>query len=244
MMYVNGIFYNGLHSMLDFDATTAERDLNPPERDRITDRPPYSSQTYDFTELFGTESYPERILRYKFIISDENGGLYLKKRVSRFRTWLYELTGKSALYDDTEKDYHFNAVCNGFSVKYKNYVMAEISVTFAADPYMLPNVTDDQKAIPLSDCRFPDLNDDGRVSAVESSMILSAAANIRSGLDSGLTEEQEFLADTDRDGEITAKDAALVSEFATLCGSGYYDNSPEGWTEFINYHLDRFSEVI
>lgn len=241
---LNGITWKGKHSLADFDATMISRDTNPPQKDRITDRPPYSSVTYDFTELFGEPSYPERTLQYQFMISDERGICYLKKRVNLFRKWLYGETGKSALYDDREDNYHFNAVCTGFSEKYTSGVIAEITVIFQADPFMLPNVPAEQYAIPVSDCRFPDLDEDERVTAHEAALIQTAAANIGAQLPSGLTEEQEFLADVDRDGKITAKDSAIVLEFASLCGTHIYSNDAEGWTKYINYKLNRLPEVI
>ena len=241
---LNGITWKGKHSLADFDATMISRDTNPPQKDRITDRPPYSSVTYDFTELFGEPSYPERTLQYQFMISDERGIYYLKKRVNLFRKWLYGETGKSALYDDREDDYHFNAVCTGFSEKYSYGVIAEITVTFQADPFMLPNVPPEQYAIPVSDCRFPDLNQNGRVDVSDAAMIQTAAANIGAGQPSGLTEEQEFLADVNRDGIINSKDAALVQEFAANAGAGNVENTPEGWTGFLNLKLGRKEEKI
>ena len=84
-MLINGITWNHLHSQLDFGATITERQLQLPEKDRITDRVPYSSITHDFTALYGNASYAERTLQYKFMISDENGIQYLKDRVERFR---------------------------------------------------------------------------------------------------------------------------------------------------------------
>ena len=73
---LNGITWKGRHSLIDFDATMISRDTNPQQKDRITDRPPYSSMTYDFTELFGKQSYPERTLQYQYMISDERGIYY------------------------------------------------------------------------------------------------------------------------------------------------------------------------
>ena len=53
-MLINGITWLGLHSQLDFDATVTYRQLDLPEKDRVTDRVPYSNITYDFTALYGT----------------------------------------------------------------------------------------------------------------------------------------------------------------------------------------------
>ncbi|MDE6706720.1 MAG: hypothetical protein K2K06_01610 [Oscillospiraceae bacterium] len=243
-MLINGISWQGLHSQLDFGATTTERQLQMPEKDRITDRVPYSSITYDFTSLYGTASYAERTLQYKFMISDEKDIRYLKERVEQFKRWLYEPVKKSALYDDTEKEYHFNAVCTSVSEKYTNGVIAEISATFMADPFKIPNATSELLAIPISDCRYPDLDGDGSVTATDATLILTASANIGSGLESGLTAEQALLADVDRDGKITARDAELVQTFSALCGAGFYTDDKDGWTKFLNYQLDRMAEVL
>ena len=154
-MLVNGITWLGLHSQLDFDATVTYRQLNLPERDRVTDRVPYSSITHDFTALYGPPGYAERTLQYKFMLSDERGIQYLKPRVERFKLWLYEPVEKSALYDDTETEYHFNAVCTSVSESYTNGVIAELTVTFAADPFKFPNASEELMEISVSDSRYP-----------------------------------------------------------------------------------------
>ena len=83
-------------------------------------------------------------------------------------------------------------------------------------------------------CRYPDITGDGRVSAADASLILAAAANIGSGHESGLTPEQEQLADVNRDGKINAIDASLVLSFAAELGVGKYSSSQEGWIDFLN----------
>lgn len=241
---INGITWHGMHSQLDFGATLIERDTNFPEKERITERVPYSSVTYDFTELYGKASYPERELKYKFVISDERGIHYLKKRVDKFKKWLYNPISKSELYEDKETEYHFKAVCTQITENYTHPVKCEITVTFKADPYRMPSVPPERTAIPISDCRYPDIDGDGRVTAADASMILEAAANIGAGHPSGLTPEQELLADTNRDGIIDATDAAFVQQFVAQCGAGIWTDSESGWTDFINYNLDKMSEVL
>ncbi|MDE5753327.1 MAG: hypothetical protein K2H89_02085 [Oscillospiraceae bacterium] len=241
---INGITWHGKHSLVDFGATLIARDTNVPIRDRVTERVPYSSVTYDFTALFGADSYPERKLQYQFVISDEHGMPTLKQRVNAFRHWLYNSSEKSKLCDDREPKYYFYAVCTEFTEKYTNGVMAEITVTFAADPFMIPDAAPEQLAIPVSDSRYPDIDGDGSVTSEDAALILSAAANLNTGLESGLTEEQELLADADRDGRITANDAALIRTFAAQCGAGIWDNSPKGWVDFLNQQTGRLSEAI
>ena len=89
-------------------------------------------------------------------------------------------------------------------------------------------------AIPISDCHYPDIDGDGRVSATDASSILAAAANIGAGRESGLTPEQEQLADANRDGKINAIDASLVLNFSASVGAGNYEGSLEGWIDFLN----------
>lgn len=81
---------------------------------------------------------------------------------------------------------------------------------------------------------FPDVDGDGTVSATDASLILDAAVRIGAGEPSGLTPEQQMRADADRDGTVTTMDAQLVSDFVTAVGAGEYQNTLEGWLNFLN----------
>lgn len=138
---MNGITWMNQHSETDFDATITERILPPPPKDRITERVPYSSVTYDFTALYGSATYGERTLQYKFMLSDYRGMTFLKNRVSQFIQWLYSSIEKSPLYDDTEEGYYYNAVCTDVSApSYTGGTVAELTVTFMADPFKVRTV--------------------------------------------------------------------------------------------------------
>ncbi|MBR3422698.1 MAG: hypothetical protein IKG98_11675 [Ruminococcus sp.] len=102
---------------------------------------------------------------------------------------------------------------------------------------MWANVTE---AVP-TEYIFPDVNGDGKVNAIDASMILAAYSAISTGQDPGLTEEQLDACDANRDGHIDARDATLVLTFYSLVSVGRYDGSPESWTEFMN---DRKNGVI
>lgn len=56
--------------------------------------------------------------------------------------------------------------------------------------------------------------------ASDAAEVLILAANLGVGLDSGLTKEQERLADVNADGVIDASDAALIMQYAAAVGSG------------------------
>ena len=92
--------------------------------------------------------------------------------------------------------------------------------------------------VPLPDFVYPDINDDGTVDQTDKDMIISAYMNIMVGDPSGLTAEQENLADCNRDGRITAIDASYVGGFLTAVSQGTYTNNSAGW---IQYMTDRFT---
>ena len=80
---------------------------------------------------------------------------------------------------------------------------------------------------------FPDINGSGFVDASDATAILTAAAHIGAGEPSGLTPEQELLADANMDGLINARDHALVLRYVTATGTGRYANNIDGWTQFL-----------
>lgn len=88
----------------------------------------------------------------------------------------------------------------------------------------------------LPDFPFPDIDGDGTVTATDASMVLTAYANIQAGEPSGLTPEQEDLADANRDGIINSIDASLIMSFYSGCATGKYTNNQAGWTTFMTEH--------
>jgi hypothetical protein len=93
-------------------------------------------------------------------------------------------------------------------------------------------------AQPLPDFIYPDINDDGTVNQDDFDLIMTAYSNLSRGEPSGLTEEQENLADCNRDGRITAIDASYCGGFINACTQGTYTNNSAGW---IQYMTDRFT---
>lgn len=85
---------------------------------------------------------------------------------------------------------------------------------------------------------YPDVNGDGIVDTSDAVLVMQAYANIQAGQPSGLTEEQENLADCDRNGIIDSTDAMLISSFYSACQGGSYTNNQAGWTEYMNAHYN------
>lgn len=85
---------------------------------------------------------------------------------------------------------------------------------------------------------YPDVNGDGTVNSQDALLIMDAYANIATGNPSGLTDEQEDIADCNRDGRIDSTDASLVAAFVSDCEHGKYTNNFDGWNEFMTYHYN------
>lgn len=83
---------------------------------------------------------------------------------------------------------------------------------------------------------YPDIDGDGTVTAIDASTVLTAYTNIQAGEPSGLTPEQENLADANRDGIINSVDASLIMSFYSGCSTGEYTNNQAGWTTFMTEH--------
>ena len=83
---------------------------------------------------------------------------------------------------------------------------------------------------------FPDIDGDGTITTTDASMVLNACSNIQAGNQSGLTPEQEDLADTNRDGIINSVDASLIMSFVSGCLTGNYTNDQTGWNTFMAEH--------
>ncbi|MDE5564042.1 MAG: hypothetical protein K2I93_02710 [Oscillospiraceae bacterium] len=239
--YCNGIRWNGKHSQTDFRATVTSRDIGMPEKKRYLESVPYSNVTYDFSALYGAQTYNRRTLKYEFTISSKRGWKHLRSRVQAFINWLYEPQGTAELRDSTDPEYHFNAELVSAVPSFLLPNLAKIAVTFEADPYRIPN---ENQAYPIDPELFPDVNGYGLANASDAAIILIAAANIGSGDPSGLTPEQERRADANRDGVINVIDAALVEEFSAYCGATGHANDPAGWTAFLNRKQRRKPEVL
>ena len=85
----------------------------------------------------------------------------------------------------------------------------------------------------LPEFPYPDINGDNTIDSVDASSVLTAYMNLQNGEPTGLTPEQENLADCNRDGVIDSADASLIMGFYADTLSGLYPNTPEGWTEYM-----------
>lgn len=203
-----------------------------PQKDDRTERVPYSNITHDFDAMYGTASYGERTLTYKFDVleKDRRQAEHILFHLKHDLWW----NGRRDLYDAGLPDYHFEVSAPTVKMEDGLNTVHIITVTFSAAPAMLPNQT---QPLLESEKRYPDLNGDGHITAADASLILTAAERIAAGQSSGLTPSQELLADADLDGTITEADSLLVLGFASGVISGQYEDNLQEWLKYLRRHL-------
>lgn len=142
---MNGITFLGKHSYKDLGITMSpERNIGIPNKIKNKHRVPFSNVTYDFSRLYGEETYGERTLTYNFNI----GGIRATKEQmvsekTKIVNWLMHSDGKQALYDDTIPGWHFLAEVEGGMVFQENWRTGILTVTFTAYPFMIRNISED-----------------------------------------------------------------------------------------------------
>lgn len=132
-----GIRYLGLHSYEDMDITMAPgHEITIPKKKKILVSVPFSNEEYDFSEIYGSQTYEPRYCRYPFNIkSNTKTGMNSKK--SRIINWLMNSHGKQKLYDDAYPGYYFLAEIEGDASFSENWEDGILTVTFKAYPFMI-----------------------------------------------------------------------------------------------------------
>ncbi|MDE6849584.1 MAG: hypothetical protein K2J44_09640 [Ruminococcus sp.] len=230
-----GITIDGIHSFYRHKLRLTKRSVGNAPKDDYTERVPFSNVTYDFSTLYG-QSFGERTLTYQleFICFDRKKA---QDRVVAVLRWLHWKDRKN-LYDDLLPDYHFEV--REPEIKWsENHGVYTFDMTFRANPEIVAN-----NGLRLKDTVLPDVNNDGFVDSVDSTMISVAYSKISTGQDSGLTAEQLRRADANSDGFVDSVDSTLVSGFYAKLATGRYSCTLEDWTEYLNDVLGKRNGVI
>ena len=205
--------------------------IGEPKKDDRTERVPYSSVTYDYSDIF-PPSYSERELQYRLdlLSADRRNAQFILAQIRKRLRW----QGLRDLYDSAFPDYHFEVRAPEIKAEDDQHTVQIITVTFRANPAMLPNQV---PALLSSEQRYPDLDGDGHVTAADAAIILTAAEKIARGESSGLTPEQLLLADADIDGSVTESDSLLVLQYAAAVSRGEFADSMQSWQKYLRRHL-------
>lgn len=136
-----GIRFNGKHSYNDFGITLGtEKSIGYPEKEKIKVKVPFSNVEYDFSELYGEQTYTTRTLTYTLNVLDKNV-LNNTERINIIETklsnWLMNSNGKQKLYDDTIPGYYYLAEVEGGLNFSELWNHGKLTVTFTAYPFMI-----------------------------------------------------------------------------------------------------------
>lgn len=140
-----GIFYNNRHSFRDLDLVVLDsRVIQSPTKQKIKQTVPFMNGDYDFSNLYGSTTFGNRLLEYKFKIMADNRQV-LEMRRSVVENWLLGTNGKSNMYDDNLKGYYYLAECieTDFEDKGKFGIL---KATFEAYPFKISTYSEDNVA--------------------------------------------------------------------------------------------------
>lgn len=136
----SGFTFGGKHTWHDFGLTLdPEREFTLPDKNKIKYTPPHSSNSIDFSDLYGEQTFGPRTITYKFNIA--NRRIRTKQEMNIVKTkvvnWLMPLVGQHHLYDDHYPDWYFLAeVEEGMSFE-ENWRYGYLSVTFVCYSHMI-----------------------------------------------------------------------------------------------------------
>lgn len=135
MIKMFGIVKNGLHSYNDFGLWIKSKNIGNPIKNKITDTVPYQNGSYDFSNLYGEQTYSERKLEYVFEILESSKELMNIKKIEVLN-WLSQDCGKVEFFDDAIENFYFLAECIDTSIEEKGLILT-ITATFSAYPFKL-----------------------------------------------------------------------------------------------------------
>src|SRR5690625_848056 len=136
---MRGIIFDDKHSYRDFGLTLESREIGNPSKIKRKVRVPFSNEIYDFSDIYGSQEYEERLLTYTFNIVDMHN--YSKESFSTLKiavlNWLMGPNSKEKLVDDAIPGYYFMAeVENGPALEEWEFDGA-LAVEFTAYPFKI-----------------------------------------------------------------------------------------------------------
>lgn len=136
-----GVEFNGKHSYRDFGITLGtEKDIGYPEKEKIKVKVPFSNVEYDFSMIYGEQTYTPRVLTYTLNVLEKHV-INTTERINMIETklsnWLMNSNGKQKLYDDAIPGYYFLAEVEGGLSFDELWNHGTLTIEFTAYPFMI-----------------------------------------------------------------------------------------------------------
>ena len=110
-MIGKGITFNGKHTFNDLGLTLVSKEIGNPSKIKKIITIPYTNIEYDMSELYGSQSYENRVLKYEFNVIDRSN--YQKDAMNLMKinalNDLMSLNQKGKLLDDDIPGFYFLA---------------------------------------------------------------------------------------------------------------------------------------
>ncbi|MDK8641335.1 phage tail protein [Niallia taxi] len=139
-----GIRFNGKHSYEDMGYTMPyeDREIGFSSKNKIIVTVPFSNVEHDFSEIYGSQSYSTRQLRYAFNVLKEGNWSHraMEFQKTKLINWLMNSKGKKRLYDDDIPGYYFLAEVESQADFVDDIETGTLSVTFKAYPFMIADL--------------------------------------------------------------------------------------------------------
>lgn len=129
-----GIIKDGKHSYDDFGLTVRDTTIETKKKNKTLVKIPFMNGSYDFSSLYGGQTYEEETRTYEFnLVVEDKYDLELQKM--KLSEWLLD-GGQVEIYDDLLVGYHRLAECINLSFE-ENYNYAKVIANFRAYPFKI-----------------------------------------------------------------------------------------------------------
>ena len=131
---MKGILFNGKHTYRDFGMKMIERKFDSATKNKIKETVPFSNGSYDFTSIFGENTFSDRKLEYTFLLKakDTESLIYKKNEID---LWFLECA-RVKLYDDFEPNFYMLAEVENIEFEeFHNF--GKIKVIFSSYPFKI-----------------------------------------------------------------------------------------------------------
>ncbi|WP_254593535.1 phage tail protein [Terribacillus sp. AE2B 122] len=137
---MSGIAFMGKHSFKDFGYTISpDKEIGIAEKQKKLITVPFSNSSYDFSELYGSQTYSSRSLTYPINIVNEGNPSRNALIATRTRllNWLANSPGKQPLLDDDYPGYYFLAELDQGASFQDDWRTGILTANFTAYPFMI-----------------------------------------------------------------------------------------------------------
>lgn len=118
---------------------TKTHNIGFPSRNKVTAEIPFSNTKYDFSNIYGGQTYSERELEYVINVFNPNqwDQVAMHQLKTELANWLESGKGKQPLLDEKLPGWHFMAEPETALSLEDNYQSGELTVKFIAYPFMI-----------------------------------------------------------------------------------------------------------